>query len=119
MSWPAKISASSAATAKSGVPMKARRRRVVMATIYPAPHEVGRGLTPSRRLGRFLAFRLAQLAQDDVALQRRDVIDEERAFEMIDLVLDAGREQAFGMQFADLVLLVQIADFHLGRPGHI
>ena len=38
-------------------------------------------------------LRLEQLAQDDVALEGRQPVDEEDAVEMVDLVLQAGREQ--------------------------
>ena len=48
--------------------------------------------------------------------RRRDVIDEQHAFEMVHLVLDAGREQALGLDLADLVLLVEIAQPDRGRP---
>ena len=60
------------------------------------------GFTPARSRSRRFVF--CELAQDDVALQRRDVVDEERAFEVIHLVLDAGGQQPFGLQLADLVL---------------
>ncbi len=61
------------------------------------------------------ALCLRELAQDHVALQRRDVIDEQNPVEMVDLVLDAGREQALRLDFADLVLVIEIAQPDLGR----
>src|SRR5215469_13957927 len=112
MSWPASMSAARTGTAKSGVPMKARRSRVIAA----APHRQNEA---SDGLGGLLALRLLQLAQDDVALQRRDVVDEEDALEMVHLVLDHRREQARGFERADLVLAIEIADADLRRAGHV
>src|SRR5437764_9569856 len=68
--------------------------------------EVGIDLS---RLEGAAALGLLQLAQDDAALQRRDVIDEQDAVQMIDLVLQASRQQALRLDFADLVLVVEIA----------
>src|SRR5579859_7032901 len=54
------------------------------------------GITLRRHLG--LALGLGELAQDDAALEGRNVVDEQRALEVIHLVLDHGREQARGME---------------------
>ncbi len=54
-------------------------------------------------------FGLQELAQDDVALQRRQVIDEQHAVKMVDLMLHAGGEQTLGGQFPRDVVLVEIA----------
>ena len=43
------------------------------------------------------------------------MVDEEDAIEMVDLVLKAGREQPFRLDFSDLVLVVDIAQPDLGR----
>src|SRR5215470_11598816 len=103
MSCPASMRAASAGTAKSGVPMKARRRRALT-----APRPLGGGNDAgSDGLDGLAALRFHQLAQDDVALQRRDVIDEEDALEMIHLVLDDGSEQALRLERAHLVLVVE------------
>src|SRR5487761_38500 len=99
MSWPTSSSASKMRTAKPGVPRNARRS---LAGGWGA-------IAPSGGDRRLETLGLAELAQDDVALQRRDVVDEQHAIEMIDLVLDAGSEEALGFEFADLVLLVEIA----------
>ena len=40
---------------------------------------------------------LGELAQHHVALQRREVIDEQHAVQMVDLVLQAGGEQPVGL----------------------
>ncbi len=47
------------------------------------------------------------------------MIDEEHAVEVIHLMLDAGRQQPVGLQHADLILLVEIADLDLRRPRHV
>ena len=44
-----------------------------------------------------LPLLLGQPAQDHVALQRRDVIDEQHAVEVVDLVLQAGGEQPLAL----------------------
>ena len=72
---------------------------------------------PQAGTGVVLALQLGELAQDDAALQRGDVIDEQHAFEMVHLVLDAGGEQALGLDLADLVLLVEIAEPDRGRAA--
>src|SRR5471030_842021 len=109
MSWPLSIMAARLATSKSGVPMNARRSGSVMRA---SPRF-------SYRLEDLGAFRLGQLAQDDVALQRRDVVDEEDALEMIHLVLDDGREQPLGVQLANLVLMVEVAHPDLLGARHV
>src|SRR5690606_36138599 len=70
-------------------------------------------------LGSFAHLRpllLAQLAQNDVPPERGQMIDEQDAVEMIDLVLDAGGEQALGLELADLVVVVEIAHADGPRP---
>ena len=42
---------------------------------------------------------LGQAAQDDVALELRQVVDEQQAVQVVDLVLDALGEQAVGLEF--------------------
>src|SRR5260221_9715836 len=84
MSCPAASSAASAGTAKSGVPIKARRRLIAAPVLSAGA---------SGRLGFGETLRLGELAQDDVALQRRDVVDEQHALQVIHLVLDDGGQQ--------------------------
>src|SRR5690606_10041097 len=64
-------------------------------------------------------LQLAQLAQDDVPPERGQMIDEQYAVEMIDLVLDAGREQTLCLELADLVVVVEIAHADRARPRHL
>src|SRR5690348_5483696 len=73
-------------------------------------------IAPSGGDWRLETLGLAEFAQDDAALQRRDMVDEQHAVEMVDLVLDAGGEQALGFELADLVLLVEIAQADGRRP---
>src|SRR5580692_5358639 len=105
MSCPAWISAARLAAAKSGVPMKARRRRLT------AP--------PSLHGGEGGFLRLHQLAQDDVALESRQMVDEQDAVQMIHLMLDAGGERSFGRELPDLVLMVEIAHPDPGRADDV
>src|SRR5437868_14852792 len=49
-----------------------------------------------------------------IALQLRQIVDEQHAIEMIDLVLDAGREQALGVSFMHLA--VEIGKSHPSPP---
>src|SRR5690348_5423257 len=66
------------------------------------------GDTGLRRRQRAALFRLCQLAEDDAARQCRDVIDKERAVEVVDFVLQAGGEEALRLDLADLVFVVEI-----------
>src|SRR6185312_302497 len=72
-------------TAKSGVPAKTSRKR-------------GADIGTSARV----APLLLQLAQQQRAFQRRQVIDEDLADQMVHLVLDAHGEQAIGFEFERL-----------------
>ena len=63
-----------------------------------------------------MLLRLAELPQDDVALDRRDVVDEQDPVEVVDLVLNALGQQPVGVDLADLVFLVQVADADPRRP---
>src|ERR1700679_3620208 len=101
MSWPASWSARKAGTAKSGMPKKAMR------TVLTRP------------LVLFQPLLLGELAHDHVALERGQVIDEQDAVQVVDLVLQAGGQQAVGLYFALDASLIEIADFHAGRAGDI
>ena len=61
-------------------------------------------------------FQFAQLAQDHAALEAGDMIDEQHAVEVVDLVLDTGTEKAVDLDFADLVLPVDVSDTYHRRP---
>ena len=68
-------------------------------------------LGPLRRLGEFL--------HDAVALELGDMVDEQHAVEMVDLVLDAGGEQAVGLGQVRLAVEVEILEPYLGGPLHV
>src|SRR5258706_13048397 len=96
--------------------MKHSLRRVILLSPSPAMRERGcSSAAMSSKHGRAGGggsaglSRLDQLAQDDVALEGADVVDEQHAVEVIHLVLDAGREQPLGRQLADLALVVEVA----------
>src|SRR6185437_14306853 len=76
-----------------------------------------RGTHPNllRRDRSLLLFGLGKFTQDHTALHRGEMVDEQHAVEMIHLVLDAGREQVLGVEFADFVFIIEIAQ--LDRPG--
>ena len=103
---PAPISSASVGTAKSGVPMKARRR--VILYVMPsgcraaaASWARGPGVDARLARGRFQTLGLLQLAQRHRALELGEVIDEQHAFEMVHLVLQAGGEQPVGFEHAE------------------
>src|SRR6476469_10421120 len=65
-----------------------------------------------RRNGNRLRRLLGQLlepAHDDVALEPRQEVDDQPAVEVVDLVLDDGRQQPFGGQLLLLALAVEEA----------
>src|SRR3954454_7688751 len=106
ISWPWPERASSVGTAKSGVPMKIRRRGIGNADrFWSAKPALLRG--PLGRLGEFF--------QHAVALQLREIIHEQHAVEMIDLVLNAGGEQALGILLVQLAVEIGEADPHPRR----
>src|SRR5665213_751357 len=102
MSWPCPCSSSSNGTEKSGVPMKIRRRGMSLRRA-----SAGR-FSELRRLGVFL--------DDAVALQLGDVVDEQHAVEMVDLVLDAGRQQTRCLDLMLFAVKIEIAEHDLRRP---
>ncbi|MCY1250470.1 hypothetical protein D9M72_641160 [compost metagenome] len=57
-----------------------------------------------------LAVLFFQLLLDPVTLERRQVIDEQLAIEVVALVLDANGQQALGDQFERLAVAVQGLD---------
>src|SRR3546814_19656340 len=87
--------------------MKATRSRAVTGRASD------RGVAGERGAG---LLRLQALAQDHVALQRRQVVDEENAVEVVHLMLDAGGQQALGVHLPDSVLAVEEAHADLRRP---
>src|SRR6185437_430572 len=85
MSAPASMHARRPDTANAGVPANTTRSGAATS---------GRG-----GFGFGLSPRLLQPATHHLALQRREVIHEQLADEVIHLVLDADREQAVGLDF--------------------
>src|SRR5260370_40879278 len=109
MSWPAAASAFSVGTANSGVPMKIRRRGMVRQR-----SSGGQGglrlfcCAQLRRLGKLLG--------DAIAFQLRNVVDEQLAIEMIDLMLDTGRKQPGRLLLMGLAIKVGVAKPHCRGP---
>src|SRR5512134_2645714 len=98
--------ASSVGTEKSGVPMK-----TILSGIRGTPR--GQRWTVGASLERGLAARLLlQSSHHDVALQPRQEIDDELAVQMVDLVLESGRQEAFGGKLLALSLAVDVGNRH-------
>src|SRR6476646_485273 len=97
MSCPRAASSTSVGTAKSGVPMKIRR---IQANLYRAgaatSADMMRRLRVLRqRLGAFgLLGRLFEFLHHHIALELGNMVDEKHAVDVVDLVLQAGRQQA-------------------------
>src|SRR6056297_385236 len=93
----------SVGTANSGVPMKTMRRLMVLTSLR------ARAGPPS--LGGRFAFRcLGEFPDHPVALQLREVIDEQFSVEMVDFMLHAGRAQALGLLLARLAIQREVAE---------
>ena len=69
---------------------------------------LGADFRPAWR-GRLLARRLGEFLDRALAFQPRHVVDEQLAVEMVDLMLQAGGEQALGLDLAALVVAVEEA----------
>src|SRR5713101_2291653 len=80
-SWPASSSASSEGTAKAPVPRKTTLTAASSSPRYPL-------LLPVVRPGL-----LAELALEQVALERRQAVDEEQPVDVVDLVAERARQQ--------------------------
>src|ERR1700759_4110463 len=94
MSWPWAISSASLGTAQSGVPMNASRSVIS-----------GAGLE-------FLG--LGQLLDRHGALEPRQMVDEQDAVQVIHLMLQAGGQQAIGLQQLLVAVAVEIFAFDAG-----
>jgi hypothetical protein len=70
---------------------------------------------PSSRLLRPLR-RLGELLGDALALELRNVVDEQHAIDVIDFVLNAGGKQAFSIFVVRFAVKVEVSDFDPGRP---
>src|SRR6185437_396387 len=62
---------------------------------------------------------LAQLRREARPLERRQVLDEDLALQMVHFVLDAYGEKALGIQLERRAVLVERADPNAGRAGHL
>src|SRR3546814_2306399 len=59
------------------------------------------------------------LLQCPIPLERRQVVDEQLAVEMVDLVLDAGRQQVVDLEHERLAVAVQRLDLDAVGAGHV
>src|SRR6185312_3645157 len=59
---------------------------------------------------------LGKLLVDAVALELRQIVDEQHAVEMVDLMLDTGRVEALGVLLVQLPVKIEEAHAHLRRP---
>src|SRR4051812_14334988 len=105
ISCDAPISSASVGTANFGVPMKARRK--LMRSHLPCQGSLA------------LALQLGRFAQGDGALELGEMIDEQPPVEVIDLVLQAGREQPVGGHRLLPPVLVGIFDGEPCGPFHV
>src|SRR3546814_2785819 len=64
-------------------------------------------------------LQLQILLQRPIPLERRQVVDEQLAVEMIDLVLDAGRQQVVDLEHERLAVAVQRLDLCDVLAGHV
>src|SRR5690349_10062867 len=62
---------------------------------------------------------LGELAQDHVALERRDAVDEQHAVQVVDLVLEAAGQETLGRDLLLRPLKVEVAHPHRPRPRHV
>ena len=85
-------------TANSGVPMNTTRGRLSARL----PDERRRPIV----LGQLAARERLERALQELALERRQPVDEQHAVEVIDLVLDRAREEALGLELERAAVLV-------------
>jgi hypothetical protein len=76
-------------------------------------------MIPWVRTARVLALQLLHLPRDQLALQGGQVVDEQPALEVVDLVLDAGRPEAGEVLLAGGAGLVGPADADFGGAGDV
>src|SRR5690606_9373391 len=103
-SAPAATIASSVGTANSGVPANAMRRSCT----FGLPDSEGLCADAGRL--RLAPGSLQVALLQPLALQRRQIVDEQLAVEVIHLVLDALREQAVRLELERLAVAVERAD---------
>ena len=91
--------------------MKARRRVMGSANAMPRPLQQRPGATAEPIRGLLdgsEALGLGELAQRDGALEPGEMVEEEHAFQMIHLVLQAGGEKAFRFQRDQVTFAVEM-----------
>src|SRR3990172_4763648 len=76
---------------------------------------LGRSADPLGLLGGPLLLEPINAAPDDLALQARQVVDEQRALQVVDLVLDRDGEEALALELERLAGVVEGAHPDLGR----
>src|SRR6202022_112049 len=112
------VNAARTVAANAGVPMKTRSSARCGAVVFitrSAPCRPSPGLGGCRLSA---ALRLGELAQDHAAFDQGEMVDEENTVEVFDLMLQAGGEKPRRLHFADLVLVVEIAQPDLGGGRH-
>src|SRR5262249_20578816 len=127
MSCPASATAVSVGTAKSGVPMKIRRRGMERSRVALGSTSLSAMVGQSEREGRnklrlLLLLALAGLGKflgNPLALEAGDMVDEQHAVEVVDLVLQAGGEQSVGFHHLFLAIKIEVGDAHGGGPRHL
>ena len=68
------------------------------------------------RLHLLASCRLGEFLDDAVALELGHMVDEQHAVDVVDLVLQAGRQQALGLDLVRLAVEIEIFDLDL-RPA--
>ena len=112
---PSPISARSGGAAKSGVPQKSTRTLELLVRMLVIAR-VGSSLELSNEPG-YLSLSFAHFAERRAAFQDAQVVDEQLAVQMIDLVLEAAREQVVGLDLERLLRRCPCARTRtVGRP---
>src|SRR3979490_2873213 len=99
-------------------PGLSRHPRLTMPTIGKGWPGKNPAMTKMRILLRRALGGLGKFLQHAVALQLRQIIHEQHAVEMIDLMLDAGGEQILGVFLMPLAVEIGEARAHLRRSLH-
>src|SRR6185503_3999686 len=114
---PAATIARSAGTAKCGVPANAMRASACSRCTGPrrlSDHGHGRATARIRSIGRGALRFLDGLLFQALALQLGEVVDEQLAFEVVHLVLNADREHAVGVELERLAVGIERSDADRG-----
>src|SRR5271166_2972795 len=103
ISWPARKTALNVGTANDGVPQKT--------TFIP---DLPSGSLPLAGL-----LQLANLAQDQVALQGAHALEKQDAIQVIDFMLEGARQKLFPLEFKPFAACILSADLHLRRARNL